>query len=223
MLYAVIAVVEGIIPLVFIPWGQRTVDSAIAAILLAMVPIFVLCLAPLFSRSERWTLVAFISVALGFAGIIVLLAPSVTGNLLANLFGELLILVAAACWAIGIILMKRIPQISPFLAIRNIFALAAFPTVPLALVIEQPWAHAVTIESVLALLALGVISGGIAYGLFLYMVMRTGPTFSSLVGYLVTLFGVLFGIVFMGDPFGGNDFVAILLIAAALAAARLKL
>jgi drug/metabolite transporter (DMT)-like permease len=144
----------------------------------------------------------------------------VSADLFASLSGELIILFATACWAVGIILMKQVPRISPFLAIRNIFALAALPTVPLALVIERPWLHPVSMDSVVALLVLGIVCGGIAYGLFLFMIMRAGPTFSSLVGYLVTLFGVLFGIAFMGDPFGGNDVVAVGLIALGLAAAR---
>jgi drug/metabolite transporter (DMT)-like permease len=146
--------------------------------------------------------------------------PSVEGNILRSLFGELLILFAAACWAVGIILMRRVPQISPFLAVRNIFAIGAVPVVLLALIFERPWTHAVSTDSVLALLALGVVCGGLAYGLFLYIVMRAGPTFSSLVGYLVTLFGVLFGIGFMNDPFGANDIIAVVLILAALTVAR---
>lgn len=219
-LYALIALVEGVVPLVFIPWGQRTVDSAIAAILLAMVPIFTLLLAPAFVAAERWTRTAVASVAVGFAGVVVLLAPSVEANVLASLGGELVILVATACWALGIILMRRVPRISPFRAMRNIFALAALPTVPLALIVERPWVGPVSAESVAALLALGLVCGGLAYGLFLYAVMRNGPTFAALVGYLVTLFGVLIGVVLMGDPFGLNDVAAIALIAAALALAR---
>lgn len=221
-LYALIAIVEAVIPLVFIPWGQRTADSTVAAIILAMVPIIVLVLAPLFSREDRWTVPAMISVAVGFAGILVLLLPSVEGNVVGNLLGELLILVAAICYALGMIFMRRVPHISPFLVMRNIFALGAVPVVLLALVIEQPWTRPVSGDSVFALIALGVICGGISYGLFLYLIMRAGPTFSSLVGYLVTLFGVLIGIVFMRDPFGTNDAIAVVMIAAALTIARLQ-
>lgn len=221
-LYAVIAVVEAIIPLVFIPWGQRTVDSAVAAIILALVPVIVLVLAPFFSREDRWTRAAAISVALGFAGVVVLMLPSLERTVFAGILGELMILFAAVCYAMGMILMRRVPHISPFLAMRNIFALGAVPVVLLALIVERPWTVPLSWDSIFALVALGVFCGGLSYGLFLYAVMRTGPTFASLVGYLVTLFGVIIGIVFMRDPFGANDIVAVILIAAALAVARLQ-
>ena len=58
--------------------------------------------------------------------------------------------------------------------------------------------------------------------MFIYMVNRTGPTFTSLVGYLITLVGVFIGIVFLGDRLEIHDIVALVLIVAALAISRIK-
>ena len=58
--------------------------------------------------------------------------------------------------------------------------------------------------------------------LFIYSVGRTGPTFTSLVGYLVALFGVFIGITMMGDKLQSYDLIALVLIVVALGIARFK-
>ncbi len=220
-LYCGIAVAEAILPCFLIPWGQQHVDSSIAAILIATVPLFVLVLAPLFVREERWSVIGAVSVLIGFAGVVVLLAPNITGSWLADVVGELAILGGALAYALSLIMMRHLAGVSPVLAMRNIFMIAAVPLVAATFVIDPLPSTTVDRTSILALLALGVFCGGFAYALFLYSVTRTGPTFTSLVGYLVTLFGVLFGIIFLGDMLQANDFIALGLIVAALTIARL--
>ena len=221
-LYAVIALVEAILPCFLIPWGQQHVDSSIAAILLATVPLFTLVLAPILVPGERWSLIAAASAIVGFIGVIVLVGPNIAGDPLADVVGELAILGGALSFALGLILMKRLPAVPPLLAMRNIFMVGSVPLVAVALATGEVWPGSVTTNSALSLLALGVLCGGLAYVLFIIMVRRTGPTFTSLVGYLVTLIGVFLGIIFMGDALHPLDFVALVLIIGALALTKLK-
>lgn len=221
-LYCVIAVAEAILPCFLIPWGQQHVDSSIAAILLATVPIFTLVLAPLFVKEESWGVIAALSVVVGFVGVVVLVAPNIEGDLLANIVGELAILGGALSFSISLIVMKRLSDVPPVLAMRNVFLIASLPLVVLAAVLNAPWALTVTVESALALLVLGIFCGGFAYVMFILMVTRTGPTFTSLVGYLITLVGVFIGIVFLGDRLQATDIVALVLIVAALIIGKFK-
>ncbi|HMB77302.1 MAG TPA: DMT family transporter [Kiloniellaceae bacterium] len=221
-LYCAIALVEAILPCFLVPWGQQHVDSAIAAILLATVPIFTLVLAPVFVKDESWSLVAALSAIVGFTGVLVLVLPNVSGDWLADIVGELAILGGALSFALGLILMKRLPKVPPTLAMRNVFMVGSLPLVVLALIFDTPWTLAPDARSGLSLLALGVLCAGIAYVLFFRLVQSVGPSFTSLVGYLVTLFGVFMGILFLGDDLHGNDIVALALIVAALFLGRFK-
>ena len=221
-LYTAIALAEAILPCFLIPWGQQHVDSSIAAILLATVPIFTLVLAPVFVKEESWSLIAAASVIVGFIGILVLVVPSVQGSWVENIIGELAILGGALSFSPSLIMMKRLSDVPPVLAMRNVFMIAAVPLVLLTVLLETPWQQQITLENSAALLALGVFCGGLAYVMFIIMVHRTGPTFTSLVGYLVTLVGVFIGIVFLGDQLHVNDIIALVLIIAALAIGRFK-
>lgn len=221
-LYCSIAVAEAILPCFLIPWGQQYVNSSIAAILLATVPIFTLMLAPFFVKEESWGLIPGMSVIIGFIGVVVLVAPNIKGNGLADVAGELAIVGGALSFASSLIMMKRLSDVPPVLAMRNIFMIASIPLVILALIFNIPWTLKFDAKSMLALLALGVFCGGIAYVMFIYMVNRTGPTFTALVGYLVTLVGVFIGIVFLGDPLQIHDVVALFFIIGALAIGKIK-
>ena len=221
-LYCGIALAEAILPCFLIPWGQQHVDSSIAAILLATVPIFTLVLAPLFVKEEKWSLIAVGSVAVGFIGVLVLVVPSIEGSWVADIVGELAILGGALSFSLSLIMMKHLSGVPPVLAMRNVFMLGAVPLVILALVLDAPWSADFDAESTLALLALGIFCGGIAYVMFITMVNRTGPTFTALTGYLITLVGVLIGIVFLGDRLELHDIIALVLIIGALIIGKFK-
>ena len=221
-LYCAIAFAEAILPCYLIPYGQQHVDSSIAAIILATVPIFTLILAPFIVQEERWGLIAILSAVVGFIGVLVLLIPSIEGDVFSDIIGELAILGGALSFSLSLIMMKRLPAVPPVLAMRNVFMIGSLPLVVLALILDAPWTLSGNAASLLSLLGLGVLCGGLAYVMFIYMVNRTGPTFASLANYLVTLVGVFIGIVFLGDRLEIHDIVALVLIVTALAISRLK-
>lgn len=221
-LYCTIALFEAILPCFLIPWGQQHVDSSIAAILLATVPIFTLVLAPFIVKEEHWSLIAAASVVVGFIGVLVLVVPSIKGSWLSDIVGELAIMGGALSFSLSLIMMKRLSDVPPVLAMRNVFMIGAVPLVILAAVLDAPWTLSADLESGLALLALGIFCGGFAYVMFIVMVTRTGPTFTALTGYLITLVGVLIGIVFLGDQLQLHDIVALVLIIGALIIGKFK-
>jgi drug/metabolite transporter (DMT)-like permease len=221
-LYCGIALAEAILPCFLIPWGQQHVDSSIASILLATVPIFTLVLAPFIVKEESWSLIATLSAVVGFIGVVVLVAPNIEGNVFTDIIGELAILGGALSFSLSLIMMKRLPAVPPVLAMRNVFLIGSIPLLIMALILDAPWTHGADTVSLLALLALGVLCGGLAYLMFIYMVNRTGPTFASMSNYLVTLVGVFIGIVFLGDQLQRYDIVALVLIVVALVIGRFK-
>lgn len=221
-MYGLIALAEAVLPLFLIPWGQQYVDSSIAAILMATIPIFTMFLANLFVKEDRWNFITALSVGLGFIGVIILVGPDIQGNGHHDLLGELAILGASFSFAVSMILIRKLPPLPPVLAMRNTFLLAAVPMVLLSLLFNKPWELEVTPSGLIAILLLGIFCGGIVYLMLMVLIRRTGPTFTSLNNYLVTLFGVFIGIIFLGDHLGVHDLLALALILLALALSQFR-
>ena len=97
----VMALVNIVIPFVLIGYGEQTIDSALASILNATVPLFVIILAPMFLPDERITWPRVAGLAVGFAGVILLVAPDLVNMQDNDLTGELLLLGSSLSYAIG--------------------------------------------------------------------------------------------------------------------------
>src|SRR5688572_27871122 len=103
----VMSVVNIVLPFFLITWGEQSIDSALAAILNATVPLFVIVLAPLFLPDERITLNRVAGLAVGFVGVIVLFLPDLgvlEGN---SLLGWFALIGSAVAYAIGNVYAKR--------------------------------------------------------------------------------------------------------------------
>ena len=213
--YALICIFEAVIPFFLIPWGQQQhVDSGIAAILTGTVPIFALLFSKVILKESTWQVPAVLSIIIGFIGIIVLVLPDIKSG--SNILGELAILGASMGFAIGVLLLKKLPIDNPAASIRNILILASIPLTILSLIMDKPWTLDFTWQAVLSICLVGAFGSGICYFIYMLLIHRAGPTFATLCGYLVPLVGVVIGVVFLGNSFAINELFAIIIIFAAL-------
>lgn len=86
--------------------AEQTVPSGLAALLVASVPLWIVLLRALDGQRVSRTTIA--SVAVGFAGVAILVLPHAGGGF-ATLVGPLLLLVASVSWATGSFLSQRLP------------------------------------------------------------------------------------------------------------------
>jgi drug/metabolite transporter (DMT)-like permease len=221
-LYFLIGMFEATLPFYLVAWGQERVDSAIAAILMGTVAIFAIILAALFVKGERLRLGNASGVALGFVGVVVLVGPSALRGLSGSILGELAVLTGALSFAVSLTLIKRLPaEIPVIVKARNILLCASVQIVPLTLVLGRGWALQPTWPAVLAVLALGTLCAGVVYVLFVALIDRAGPTFASFSNFLVPVFGVALGVLFLGEQLTWTDAAALALIILGLAATHL--
>ncbi len=81
--------------------GEKTVPAGIAAILIALLPVWVAVLGRIFF-GERLPLTVIAGIAIGLAGVIILVAPvGTSGGLAFNPFGILVLLLSPLCWGSG--------------------------------------------------------------------------------------------------------------------------
>jgi len=97
---------------VVMAWGETYIATGLAALLVAVTPLWFLILERLTHSSERLSRRGILGIALGVAGVCVLLWPDLSGSGHAGfgareLFGSVLVLCASMSWATGSILTRR--------------------------------------------------------------------------------------------------------------------
>jgi drug/metabolite transporter (DMT)-like permease len=203
------------IPFVLIAWGEKHIDSGVAAIANATVPIFVALLAIRFNPSERvrgWRLVG---VAMGLAGVGVLAGVDPEGGWW-GVAGTLAVVVASLSYAsANLYTQHRFPRTSP-LVITTASVLAAslilLPFALLQLPEEMPsW------KALGSVAALGIAGTAFALIFFYAMLTRYGSSRASLVTYLLPPFALFYGVVFLDERMTLSAVLGLILILAGVA------
>lgn len=219
-----VAVLSNAAPFTLLSWAQRHIDSGLAGVFMATVPLFVLPLGHLFIAGERMRARKVAGFALGFVGILVLIGWEAltglgTGGVTA-LLAQAACVGVAMCYAGGSIVSKLAPQLGLVRFATAALLLAALMTLPAAVVIEAPFARVPTLGAALALGYLGAVPTALATLLLLQVVQSAGPSFLSLVNYQVPVWAVVFGVAFLGEVPSPRLGLALVLILAGLGLAQ---
>jgi len=212
--FAFVALVHNAIPFVLFGWGEQYIDSALAAILNGTTPLFTLVLAHLFTTDDRMTPTKTVGTFIGFAGLLLLIAPSLLGGVQATTWGLIAIAVAAACYAVAIIYSRRnLRGLPPLVAPTAQLFLATLFLFPLALLIEQPYRlPSPSWPALGSLLILSIFGTALAFVVYYRIMERTSATYLSMVTYLVPVFGVILGVLVLNEQLGWNAYLGCALI-----------
>lgn len=221
---AVISVVNNLLPFYFFAWGEQRVASSLAGIYNATTPLFTLLVAMAVLPTERPNRARLIGIALGFLGVVVVLAPwrGVAGS---SLTGQLACLAAAACYGVGIVYTRRFlsGRGHPPLVLATGQLLCSSTILLLAVPLWADVTPKATPSVVLALLALGALGTGIAYLLFYGLIGEIGATSTSTVTYVIPLVAVALGVIALGEHIGWNDFAGAAVVVAGIGVAEGRL
>lgn len=202
---AMLGLINAAVPYFLFSWGEQFIDSNLAAIYNATTPLFTVVLAWLLVKEERLSAGRSLGVLVGFCGIVYLFSGSLgsigSGANSLHVVGELACVGAAFCYGLGNMWVRR--------RLRGLHVLelataqmfwGALWTLPVILVVEQPWRTlAPTTEAIAALGALSLLGTAIAQILFFMLLTDIGATRTAQVTYLLPLFGLFWG-QFIGEP-----------------------
>jgi drug/metabolite transporter (DMT)-like permease len=192
---------SGSVPFTLLVFGQQRIDSSVVAMLITTVPLFTLGLAHA-CGDDRADLRKLAGVAIGFLGVVLLLGPAALQGEASSLLGQLLVMGAAFAFALTQIIGRRLSPAAGSAFMRATFGtgVSALVSVPLALLIEAPWTLAAPrADSILAVLALGLVSTALGHVLFYWLIARMGPNFVAANNYLAPAVGVLWGVALLGE------------------------
>ena len=196
----VLAVFGNALPFHLVAWSQQHINSSLAGVLMAVMPLFVLTLAHFFVPGARLTLVRAAGFVLGFAGVVVIIGPDFLRGFEGNmaLWGALGALGAALSYSISAIYARLLGAGDPVRRSAGTLIVAGMISLPAA-VIDWPAVAMPGVGAIAALLILGLLTTGLATLLYFRLVQGPGPTFISLVNYLVPAWAVLAGAVFLDE------------------------
>ncbi len=201
-----------LIPFFLVPWGQLQIDSSLAAILMAVNPLFALTLGHFFSDNESFTLRQLLAMLVGFSGILLVFGENAISSINGNIWAQLAVLGAGLCYTISGVIVSHVRGASADSVCASIFICSSVIVFPLWMILEKPWSLHFETESLLALTHLGLVSTGMAFLMRYYIILRAGAVFLSYVAFIIPMFGILFGILFLGETISVNTMGAVVLI-----------
>ena len=209
------AVLNNLVPFSLIVWAQQSISSSLASVVNAATPVFTACVAHVATRDEKLGGGRLAGVLTGLAGVAVLAGPAALQQG-AEWPGILAGLTACVSYALAAVWGRRFRALGvpPVAAAAGQTTASTLIALPLVLLLDQPsqlpWPSP---EVMLALLALGLVSTGLAYALFFRILDQAGATNSALVTQLVPAVAILLGVLVLGESLLPRHLAGMALIA----------
>lgn len=225
------------IPFALITWGEQYIESGLASVMQAAVPLFTLIVAHFMFTDEKITTKKIVGLLIGFAGIVVLSsrswnaeAPGGEGAPNVLLLGQLAVLVAAAFYAFFGAYGKKVIQgrLEPMVVAAGAMTFAALTSGALMVAAPyfngEPAAMLADLPSniLVSALILGVLNTFVAYILFYWLLPKLGAARTSMVTYVVPFVAVILGVVLLNETIDWRLGVGGGLIAVGIAVVNLR-
>ena len=200
----VMSIINIVIPFTLITTAERSVDSAIAAILNGAMPLIVIVLAALVFHDEPITLNRLAGVLIGYVGVIVLVAPGLTSANAGGsaVSGEIALLGSTIAYAVGAVYSRRTLRnrgLRPVVPAVFQVGFAFIVIAALAFAVEKPLEVAWNADAILAVVWLGLLGSGLAYLVQFRLLSRIGATGTAQLSYLLPVVGIISGAVMFGE------------------------
>jgi len=201
MPFFVLGAINAAIPIFLISWGEQFVDSGTAAVLNSLVPIFSLVIAGLALKTEPVTALRVAGLLLGFIGAALLASRELElRSGISGLIGALAVVLAALSYAFGASYARhRIQRAHRYVVAAGTLFFATVYMWALALVADGGVIVPAQLDTIVAVLWLGILGSFVAYVLFFFLIEHLGATMASMVTYVFPVVGVGIGVLLLGE------------------------
>ena len=196
--FAMIGFINLVAPFFLIAYGVKSVQSNLAAILMATTPLSATVLSHFYTKNEKFNLIKTFGVLIGFFGVIFLFSENLLINE-NNVFSALLILLGSTCYVVGGLLTLKISKKKNENVTGSILIWATIILIPLVSFIEQPWQVIPRTDSLISVIYLGIVPTGVAWLLRFRILKNNGLIFQAQVAFLIPIFGVILGYIFLKE------------------------
>ena len=220
--FALIGVINLVIPFFLIAYGVQKVQSNLAAILMASTPLSATLLAHFFTKNEKINFIKVLGVLVGFSGIVFLFYDKLLINE-ENFISAIFILVGSTFYVIGGLLTLRVSNKKNENVTSSILIWATIFILPISILLyfinpleafnfvdDLHFSH--RLDSTIALIYLGTVPTGIAWLLRFRILKNNGLVFQAQVAYLIPIFGIILGYIFLKELITPKVIVALLAV-----------
>ncbi len=207
----VLGFTANIIPFSLITWAEKEIDSGLASIYMATIPVFSLLLAHTLTSDEKLTIQKVVGVCVAFAGVVILLwgeAREISQNLLA----QMACLLSAIFYAYSRILAKTIGNENPIIISSGVLLCAIIFMVPLIFLSGNPTTINPSSESIFAIILLGIFPTALAFVILYRLIHDVGAVFMTSVNYLVPVFAIIWGYFILSESINERAILALVFI-----------
>lgn len=204
-----------------IVWAELRIPTGIVAVLVALTPFWMVGVEALIPGGDRPNRRHLIGLALGFAGIVLLVGPSVMGSGAlgwGTLSGLIALQIAAAGWSSGSAYARRyVRQTEPLASAAMQMLGGAIVMLTMGTVAGEWRAFTLDTRSAAALLYLAIAGSLVAFAAYVYALEHLSVTFMSLYAYINPLIAVALGTLVLGEPFDLRMGIGIAIVLAGVA------
>ncbi len=211
--FLILGLINNALPHALIFFGQTRIGAGLAAILNATTPIWTVLIANYFTSDEKLSAAKIGGCLVGLAGTIVLIGPGISAGGEAPLWALLLPVLAAISYGFAATYGKRFRNVPAPVTAAGQLTASSLIALPLSLLSDRPWTLAApSLDVLLAILALALLSTAFGYILYFRIMAAAGATNASLVTLLVPPSAILLGALFLGERLALGEFIGMALI-----------
>ncbi len=232
--FVLMGLVGNLLPFFLIAWGQQSIASGVAGVIMAIMPLATMVLAHYFVAGEDLNRFKLLGFAVGISGIVLLLGP-VFGGERHQLLGAAAVLLAACFYALNTVLAHALPSFPPLVTAAGVLIASSVVSVPIWLVQAYMAASEVgstlswgwiiggsSSDSILALIWLGIGPTGIATLIYFNVIQRAGPSFLSTINYLIPAVAFFTGAWLLSEPVTVQSLLALAVVLIGIALTRYR-
>ena len=210
--FGAIAFLALVIPFNALVYAEARISSGLASIPVAAGPLLTVLIGHVATRDEKISAPKLAGVGLGSVGLLLLVGPPEMAGVGGDILGLGAMLFGVVCYVLSNMLTRRLRGLSVAAIGAHVMIAGAAISIVLSFVVEQPWTIQPSWESLGAVVALAVFTTAAAYMVLFHLVTSVGVTFASLTNYMIPPLAVLWGILFLDEPFLWPMLLAMLLI-----------
>ena len=218
-LLILIGIIGNFIPFFLISWAEQFIPSSTAGMLMAIGPIITLIMSHFLTKNEKFSLMKFVSIIIGLAGVFLIFNINSLDNIFNNnsidILAKLLVILAAFGYMFSnIIAYEKLTNIDSFSITTFATTFGAIFSLPF-LIFDMSinnFNYNFNYNSAYAIIYLGIFPTAIAFQFRYYITKTSGPVFLSYVAYLIPAFAVIWGYILLSEKIAINSFIGILLI-----------
>tara|TARA_A100001035_G_scaffold279711_1_gene281940 strand:- start:177 stop:1058 length:882 start_codon:yes stop_codon:yes gene_type:complete len=213
--YLFMSLVGIVIPFIAIITGQKNIDSAMAGILMATMPISTILLSHIFLEDEKMNKQKFIGFIISFLGVFLLIYRDdlFKDNSISETFeSQLLVMLGATLYAFAAIYGKKYKITDPLSASTGTILFATFFMTIYLIFIDNSNPNYFDLMLDSNILLLGILCTAIATVIYFQILQTEGASFLSIMNFLIPLWAILFGIIVLSDQFSWNYIFGLLVI-----------